>query len=68
MLVLSRKPGETICIGEDVFISIIRVRGNRVQLGIRAPEAISIFRSEIAGLPPENELQPELAEAAASVH
>jgi carbon storage regulator len=54
MLVLSRKRGEAICIGDEVFVSIIRIRGNRVQLGIQAPDEISVFRTEIVAAPDES--------------
>lgn len=47
MLVLSRKLGEKIVIGEGVTVSVMRVQGNRVQLGIQAPPDIRIHRSEV---------------------
>lgn len=47
MLVLSRKKGETIIIGENIEISIIDIQGDTVRLGINAPRDISIHRKEI---------------------
>jgi len=47
MLVLSRKLGEKITIGEGVTVSIVKVQGNRVQLGIQAPPDVRIHREEI---------------------
>ena len=47
MVVLSRKSGEEIIIGDDVVVSVVRVQGNRVQMGIEAPDNIRIIRSEI---------------------
>lgn len=47
MLVLSRKPGEAIRIGEDIEISIIEVRGDTVRIGIDAPRNVPIFRKEL---------------------
>ena len=47
MLVLSRKTGETIWIGEDVEIVISEVRGDQVMVGIRAPRHIDIVRGEL---------------------
>jgi len=47
MLVLSRKIGQEIRIGDTVSVSVVRVRGNRVQLGIQAPEGIAVYRTEI---------------------
>ena len=48
MLVLSRKIGERIFIGEGVEVSVVRVKGNRVMLGVVAPEEVPIHREEIA--------------------
>lgn len=48
MLVLSRKQGETICIGNDIEISVSQVSGKRVKLAISAPRDVSIRRSELA--------------------
>ena len=50
MLVLSRKDGESIRIGKDIEIRILKSRGNRVQLGIRAPREVSIHRGELFDL------------------
>ncbi|RUL54187.1 carbon storage regulator CsrA [Lysinibacillus antri] len=47
MLVLSRKAGETIWIGEDVEIVISEVKGEQVKIGIRAPRNIDIVRGEL---------------------
>ena len=47
MLVLSRKPGESIKIGQDVEIVVLAVQGNKVRLGISAPRGISIWREEL---------------------
>ncbi|SER65389.1 carbon storage regulator CsrA [Psychrobacillus sp. OK032] len=47
MLVLSRKAGETIWIGEDVEIVISEVKGEQVKVGIRAPRNIDVIRGEL---------------------
>jgi carbon storage regulator len=47
MLVLSRKDGQQIMIGEDVVVSVLRVAGNRVRIGIDAPDAVRILRGEL---------------------
>lgn len=47
MLVLSRKPGERILIGDDVTLTVIEVRGARVRLGIDAPKHVRIHRMEV---------------------
>jgi carbon storage regulator len=47
MLVLSRKSGERILIGEDVEVVVLDVQGDRVKLGFIAPRYVPIFRAEI---------------------
>lgn len=47
MLVLTRKAGETIRIGDDIFVTVEWVDGNRVSLGIEAPRDVKILRGEI---------------------
>ncbi len=47
MLVLSRKPGEAIRIGDDIEISVIEVRGDTVRIGINAPRNVPVFRMEL---------------------
>jgi len=47
MLVLTRKSGESIIIGENIHIKVLEIRGRQVRLGIEAPATVSIFRSEL---------------------
>ena len=47
MLVLTRRLGECITIGEDVKIIIVEIDGNQVKLGIEAPREIEIYREEL---------------------
>ncbi len=47
MLVLSRKPGERILIGNDVTVTVVRVGPNTVRLGIEAPAHLNIVREEL---------------------
>ena len=47
MLVLSRQKDESIMIGDDVEITIVDVRGDKVRLGINAPRSITVHRKEI---------------------
>jgi len=44
MLVLSRKPGENVVIGNDITITVVEVTGNRVRIGIEAPDDGSLHR------------------------
>jgi len=47
MLVLSRKPGESIQIGENVTVKVVQRKGNRVRLAIDAPGDLEILRGEL---------------------
>lgn len=47
MLILTRKIGETIVIGDDVKITILGIKGHQVRLGIEAPTSISVHRLEV---------------------
>jgi len=47
MLILTRKIGETIIIGDHVEVKVVDVRGNRVRLGISAPKDVPVHRSEV---------------------
>jgi carbon storage regulator len=47
MLVLSRKAGQEIVIGMDVSVRVLEIRGNRVRVGITAPENVTVHRQEI---------------------
>lgn len=47
MLILQRKAGESLLIGEDVEISVISVEAGRVRLAIQAPKEVTILRSEL---------------------
>ena len=47
MLVLSRRKDESIMIGDDVEITIVDIRGDKVRLGITAPKTISVHRREV---------------------
>lgn len=48
MLVLSRKPGEQVVIGNNITIRVVEVIGNRVRIGIEAPDDVRILRGELA--------------------
>ena len=50
MLVLTRKRGERIVICENIVLTIVSIRGNRVKLGVHAPEHVTISRDDRRGL------------------
>ena len=47
MLILSRRPGESITIGDDVVVTVVSVNGNQIRLGIAAPRDVRVLREEI---------------------
>jgi carbon storage regulator len=47
MLVLTRKPGQSIMIGDGVEVQVLSVAGEKVRLGITAPRDVAIFRNEV---------------------
>ncbi|HLI48533.1 MAG TPA: carbon storage regulator CsrA [Chthonomonas sp.] len=47
MLVLTRKPDQSIMVGNDIEITVLEVRGEQVRLGIRAPRTIAVHRKEV---------------------
>ncbi len=47
MLLLTRRDGETIHIGDDIEVTVLGVKGNQIKIGIKAPEDIAILREEV---------------------
>ena len=47
MLALSRKPGESVIIGNDIELTILEVKGEQVKVGIKAPQSVAIYRKEL---------------------
>lgn len=62
MLVLTRKPGEKICIGKNITVTVLEVHGNRVRLGFEAPKDVTIKRGELTDLDRDDLDDPELGE------
>jgi carbon storage regulator len=47
MLILSRRPGESLIIGDNITINVLGIQGNQVRLGIEAPRDVTVHREEI---------------------
>ena len=47
MLILTRRPGETLLIGDEIAITVLGVKGNQVRIGITAPKDVPVHREEI---------------------
>jgi|TARA_B110000971_G_scaffold142533_1_gene145706 carbon storage regulator len=57
MLILTRRVGESLIIGDDIVINILGVKGNQIRIGVNAPKEISVHREEIY-----NRIQAEKAD------
>ena len=47
MLILTRRPGESLTIGDDVVVTVVGVTGNQIRLGITAPREVRVLREEV---------------------
>jgi len=47
MLILTRRPGESVKIGDDITITVLGVRGNQLRLGFTAPQNVAVHREEV---------------------
>ena len=47
MLILTRRPGESLMIGDEVTVTVLEVKGNQVRIGIKAPKHVPVHREEI---------------------
>lgn len=47
MLILTRRIGESICIGDDVTVRILGINGNQIRIGVDAPKSVEVHRDEI---------------------
>ena len=67
MLVLTRKLMEKLYIGDQICVTVVRVEGGQVRLGIEAPRQIPVVRAELRPLPPATDADAGPAPAAAPV-
>ena len=47
MLILTRRVGETLMVGDDITVTVLGVKGNQVRLGVNAPRDVAVHREEI---------------------
>lgn len=65
MLILTRRVGETLVIGDDVTVTVLGVKGNQVRIGVNAPKDVSVHREEIYERILNEKGTPETAEKVA---
>ena len=62
MLVLSRKKNESIVINNDITVTVVEIRGDKVRLGVEAPKEIPVHRNEVYEAIRRNQQKPEAGE------
>ena len=64
MLIITRRPGQRIMLGDDVTLHVMEINGNNVRLGVEAPKSLPVYREEIwASVTQENKEAAAAAEA-----
>ncbi len=64
MLILTRRVGETIVVGDDIKVTVLGVKGNQVRIGVAAPRNVAVHREEIyERIQSEGDAQPPAAQS-----
>ena len=67
MLILTRRVGETLMVGDEVTVTVLGVKGNQVRIGVNAPKHVSVHREEIyERIRAEQQAEPESPSQAAA--
>jgi carbon storage regulator len=68
MLILTRRVGETVMIGNEITVTVLGVKGNQVRIGVNAPKDVAVHREEIYDrIKREGDGEPQTLESAAKV-
>ncbi len=59
MLILTRKVGESLIIGDDVVVTVLGIKGNQVRVGVKAPKEVDVHREEVYERNREGESVPD---------
>jgi carbon storage regulator len=60
MLILTRRVGETLMVGDEVTVTVLGVKGNQVRIGVKAPKHVSVHREEIyERIRAEQQMEPD---------
>ncbi len=67
MLILTRRVGETLMVGDEVTVTVLGVKGNQVRIGVNAPKEVAVHREEIyQRIKQEQQVAAQVAEVVAS--